>query len=82
MVDFGRRQHVDHHPPAINSAEVERVDTFKKVEVAILWDLSWTHASQHLYLRWLREFKLRLEGAEELLNLNCWDDFVMEHHYL
>ena len=66
LVDFGRMQVRDYTPLSINGTPVERVDTFKYLDVQITDDLTWsTHlgtmvkkASQRLFhLRRLKKFR-------------------------
>ena len=66
LVDFGRMQVRDYTPLSINGTPVERVDTFKYLDVEITDDLTWsTHlgtmvkkASQRLFhLRRLKKFR-------------------------
>ncbi|KAK3571464.1 hypothetical protein QTP86_012089 [Hemibagrus guttatus] len=67
IVDFSTKQERNYHTPVINESPVERVNSFRYIDVHIMQDLSWSchintmvkKARQRLYhLRCLRDFRL------------------------
>ncbi|KAK3521431.1 hypothetical protein QTP70_004457 [Hemibagrus guttatus] len=92
IVDFSTKQERNYQTPLINESPVERVDSFRYLDVHITQDLSWSchintvvkKAWQRLYhLRHLRDFRL-----SELLLLHHREypdgkhnDLVREQHH-